>query len=53
MSLYDWSNGGCVDVLLTSVVSLFGELLVLFKGMSEGFKNKIMLHHYRNLITGT
>ena len=22
MSLYDWSNGGCVDVLLTSVVSL-------------------------------
>ena len=55
-SLNDWSNGGCVDVFLTSVVSLlmvsmvlvFREL-ILFKGIYMGFKNKIMLHWYKNV----
>ena len=55
-SLNDWSNGGCVDVFLTSVVSLLMvsmvlvlRELILFKGIYMGFKNKIMLHWYKNV----
>ena len=56
-SLDNCSNVGCVDIFLTSVVSLliacivfvfFGEL-VLFQGIAMGFKNKIMLHCYRKV----
>ena len=50
----DCCNGGCVDVFLTSVVSLlmvsivlFSGEFVLFRGMGMGFKNKMMRHCYR------
>ena len=49
MVSYDWVNGGCVDVFSHGDYGLSHGELMLFQGMGMKFKNKIMLHCFREV----